>query len=202
MSLQEVGDELGVSDQTVRRWIKSGDLPAYKPGKEYRVKGSDLEEFLKTREVGPKAESRSSSPSEEAPGEERRLLNRARPWIETMDRESTYWEHLARSGRVSPDVREAVANHRSAVMTGLDALLEGMAQEGLEWRNARHRPSRRVRRELQSAYNRWSNAWHALEDAFEEGLTSGQLEEWRRAQEEEEERSREVHERLQAGEAG
>ncbi len=54
MSLQEVGDELGVSNQTVRRWVKAGELAAYKPGKEYRVKGSDLEEFLETREVGPK----------------------------------------------------------------------------------------------------------------------------------------------------
>jgi excisionase family DNA binding protein len=57
VSLQEVGDELGVSDQTVRRWVKAGELAAYKPGKEYRIKGSDLEEFLKTREVSPKVQS-------------------------------------------------------------------------------------------------------------------------------------------------
>jgi excisionase family DNA binding protein len=46
-----------VSDQTVRRWVKAGELAAYKPGKEYRIKGSDLEEFLKTREVSPKVQS-------------------------------------------------------------------------------------------------------------------------------------------------
>lgn len=57
LSLQEVGDELGVSDQTIRRWVKAGVLAAYKPGKEYRIKGSDLEEFLKTREVSPKVQS-------------------------------------------------------------------------------------------------------------------------------------------------
>ena len=57
LSLQEVGDELGVSDQTVRRWVKAGELAAYKPGKEYRIKGSDLEEFLQTREVSPKVQS-------------------------------------------------------------------------------------------------------------------------------------------------
>jgi excisionase family DNA binding protein len=56
LSLQEVGDELGVSDQTVRRWVKAGELAAYKPGKEYRIKGSDLEEFLQTREVSPKVQ--------------------------------------------------------------------------------------------------------------------------------------------------
>jgi excisionase family DNA binding protein len=46
-----------VSDQTVRRWVKAGELAAYKPGKEYRIKGSDLEEFLQTREVSPKVQS-------------------------------------------------------------------------------------------------------------------------------------------------
>jgi excisionase family DNA binding protein len=56
LSLQDVGDELGVSDQTVRRWVKAGVLAAYKPGKEYRIKGSDLEEFLQTREVSPKVQ--------------------------------------------------------------------------------------------------------------------------------------------------
>jgi len=56
LSLQEVGDELGVSDQTVRRWVKSGELAAYKPGKEYRIRGSALEEFLASREVHPKVE--------------------------------------------------------------------------------------------------------------------------------------------------
>jgi excisionase family DNA binding protein len=52
-----VGNEIGVSDQTVRRWVKAGELAAYKPGKEYRIKGSDLEEFLKAREVSPKVQS-------------------------------------------------------------------------------------------------------------------------------------------------
>ena len=45
-----------MSDQTVRRWVKAGELAAYKPGKEYRIKGSDLEEFLQTREVSPKVQ--------------------------------------------------------------------------------------------------------------------------------------------------
>lgn len=40
--------------QTVRRWIQAGSLRAFKPGKEYRVRESDLEEFLAAREVRPK----------------------------------------------------------------------------------------------------------------------------------------------------
>jgi excisionase family DNA binding protein len=56
-----VADELGVDVQTVRRWIQSGKLKAFKPGKEYRVRESDLEEFLAAREVRPKAPRRSPS---------------------------------------------------------------------------------------------------------------------------------------------
>jgi excisionase family DNA binding protein len=56
---QDVADELGVDVETVRRWIKAGRLRAFKPGKEYRILKSDLEEFLRAREVRPKAPSRS-----------------------------------------------------------------------------------------------------------------------------------------------
>ena len=46
--------------QTVRRWIQAGKLRAFKPGKEYRVREADLEEFLAAREVRPKGLRRSS----------------------------------------------------------------------------------------------------------------------------------------------
>jgi excisionase family DNA binding protein len=59
--LQEAADRLGVSVYTVRRWIKDGKLRAFKPGKEYRVREPDFEEFLRTREVLPKAPRRSPS---------------------------------------------------------------------------------------------------------------------------------------------
>jgi excisionase family DNA binding protein len=55
LSPQEAADRLGVSVYTVRRWIKDGKLRAFKPGKEYRVREADLEEFLAAREVRPKA---------------------------------------------------------------------------------------------------------------------------------------------------
>jgi excisionase family DNA binding protein len=59
LSLPEAANRLGVSVYTVRRWIKDGKLRAFKPGKEYRVREADLEEFLRAREVRPKAPSRS-----------------------------------------------------------------------------------------------------------------------------------------------
>jgi excisionase family DNA binding protein len=52
LSLEDVAARLQVSDQTVRRWIKSGKLTAYKPGLEYRIRETALEEFLRAYQVG------------------------------------------------------------------------------------------------------------------------------------------------------
>jgi excisionase family DNA binding protein len=73
-SLRDVADRLKVSEQTVRRWVKSGRLKAYKPGLEYRIQASDLQGFLESRT--PKAEAPSPSPPELSE-EERRMLELA-----------------------------------------------------------------------------------------------------------------------------
>jgi putative molybdopterin biosynthesis protein len=52
-TVEEVAGSLQVSDQTVRRWVKSGKLAAFKPGKELRIRAKDLEEFLEARKVRP-----------------------------------------------------------------------------------------------------------------------------------------------------
>jgi len=43
---QEVSNLLRVSVYTVRRWIKEGDLPAYKVGRGWRISDSDIGEWL------------------------------------------------------------------------------------------------------------------------------------------------------------
>lgn len=43
---QEVSDLLRVSVYTVRRWIKEGQLPAYKVGRGWRVSERDLDHWL------------------------------------------------------------------------------------------------------------------------------------------------------------
>jgi len=43
---QEVSDLLQVSVYTVRRWIKKGELPAYKVGRLWRIKTGDLNQWL------------------------------------------------------------------------------------------------------------------------------------------------------------
>jgi len=45
-TIQEIADKLKVVYLTVYRWIQSDKLIAYKAGKQYRVKGEDLNKFL------------------------------------------------------------------------------------------------------------------------------------------------------------
>jgi excisionase family DNA binding protein len=99
LSPQEAGDRLGVSVYTVRRWIQEGRIPAYKPGKEYRIRDSDLEEFLQTREVRPKG--RASSPLEPTLNgllEEERRKDVYLPWLEFAGRYADRWHEKAKRG--------------------------------------------------------------------------------------------------------
>jgi len=48
LTTEEISNLLKVNIVTVRRWIKSGRLPATFLAKEYRVAKSDLEKFIKT----------------------------------------------------------------------------------------------------------------------------------------------------------
>ena len=46
MSLEEVADMLGVTYQLIYRLVRSGELPAVRLGKLYRVSRADLESYL------------------------------------------------------------------------------------------------------------------------------------------------------------
>jgi excisionase family DNA binding protein len=59
LSLSEVAGLMGVSERTVRRWIKSGKLRAYKPGRDYRIPESAFQEFVAESEISPKERGRS-----------------------------------------------------------------------------------------------------------------------------------------------
>jgi excisionase family DNA binding protein len=48
---QEVSELLRVSVYTVRRWIRQGDLPAYKVGRSWRVSASAIEKWLNQHEA-------------------------------------------------------------------------------------------------------------------------------------------------------
>jgi excisionase family DNA binding protein len=49
---QEVSDLLRVSVYTVRRWIKEGHLPAYKIGRGWRIRETDIDEWLESHQAG------------------------------------------------------------------------------------------------------------------------------------------------------
>jgi len=47
---QEVSELLRVSVYTVRRWIRQGDLPAYKVGRGWRINVTAIDEWLNQHE--------------------------------------------------------------------------------------------------------------------------------------------------------
>ena len=51
MTVAEVAAAMRVSNMTVYRLIKSGELPALRVGKNYRLRESDVERFLVERSV-------------------------------------------------------------------------------------------------------------------------------------------------------
>ena len=46
LSVEDIAQELDVPIDTVRAWIRTKKLPAYRPGREYRVRREDLDKFL------------------------------------------------------------------------------------------------------------------------------------------------------------
>ena len=47
VGIDDVAQHLGVSSDTVRNWIKSGKLPAYRAGKLYKFKLSEVDQWRK-----------------------------------------------------------------------------------------------------------------------------------------------------------
>jgi excisionase family DNA binding protein len=62
-TLSEIGERLKVSYRTVYRWVRAGELAAYKLKGEYRVADRDLSEFLEVRRT-PRSERPDSDPGE------------------------------------------------------------------------------------------------------------------------------------------
>jgi excisionase family DNA binding protein len=55
LTVEDIYEELGrrVPVDTIRSWIRSKRLPAYKPGKTYLVRREDLEQFLRDSRTRP-----------------------------------------------------------------------------------------------------------------------------------------------------
>jgi excisionase family DNA binding protein len=63
ISLSEAADALDISERTAYRWIKSGKLRAYKPGRDYRIPEWAIKAAIEESEVDPKAGRSSLEPS-------------------------------------------------------------------------------------------------------------------------------------------
>lgn len=48
IGIEEVSVYLGVKKDTVRNWIKKTDIPAYKIGKLWKFKRSEIDEWVKS----------------------------------------------------------------------------------------------------------------------------------------------------------
>jgi len=56
LSLKEAQAELGVSERTIHRWIKSGKLKSYKPGRDHQIPESAIRKVIEESEVYPKVQ--------------------------------------------------------------------------------------------------------------------------------------------------
>lgn len=51
LTVAQVADKLQVHVETVRVWIRSGELDAVDIGNEYRIETTDLDDFLQKRKL-------------------------------------------------------------------------------------------------------------------------------------------------------
>ena len=52
LTVERIANELGLSEETVLRWIRKKELKAYRLGKTYRITREDYQEFLDQRYTG------------------------------------------------------------------------------------------------------------------------------------------------------
>jgi excisionase family DNA binding protein len=58
LTSEEVATKLKVSTVSVQNWCKTGDLVAVKAGRKWRIRPSDLEEFLRRKTEEAKSETK------------------------------------------------------------------------------------------------------------------------------------------------
>lgn len=53
VTVKFISEDLDVPEDTVREWIRQKKLPAYRVGREYRIKREDYEKFLRESRTIP-----------------------------------------------------------------------------------------------------------------------------------------------------
>ena len=90
LSLSEVAGAMGVSERTVHRWIKSGKLKSYKPGRDHRIPESSLRAFIEESEV--------VAPKNREPQPEFRAAAQPEEWQEVL---ALLYKATVEEGRVA-----------------------------------------------------------------------------------------------------
>ena len=54
LTVQQVADQIQVNPETVRHWIRTGELDALDIGGAYRISRVDLNDFIQRRKTGRK----------------------------------------------------------------------------------------------------------------------------------------------------
>jgi excisionase family DNA binding protein len=60
LTVEEVAEELRVHAETVRQWIRDGELDAFDTGRGYRISRSDLDDFIQRRKTGRRNKKKNS----------------------------------------------------------------------------------------------------------------------------------------------
>ena len=56
LTVEEVAEELRVHPETVRQWIRTGELDAFDTGRGYRISRRDLDDFVQRRKTSKRRE--------------------------------------------------------------------------------------------------------------------------------------------------
>lgn len=48
LSVVEIAEHLGISKETVYRWIEKGKIPTHKVGKQWKFKASEVDKWVKS----------------------------------------------------------------------------------------------------------------------------------------------------------
>jgi excisionase family DNA binding protein len=60
LTVEEVAEELRVHPETVRQWIRDGELDAFDTGRGYRISRTDLDDFIQRRKTSKRSKKISS----------------------------------------------------------------------------------------------------------------------------------------------
>lgn len=56
-SLEEIAEHLGVSQDTIHRWIRTKEMPAHKVGRLWKFDVADVNDWVKSGEAGTQGKS-------------------------------------------------------------------------------------------------------------------------------------------------